>query len=124
MENAVNKNAYVLSEEELWSLQKYGVRYVVDGDMVVKQTFFGYGATLADTGYVVVGVDENDRYLLADAVVWEDVCRNGSAQDEGAGHDDGQGGEVGVGLCSRKEDDSLVCPPGADGDDHVFVDGV
>ena len=26
------KNAYVLNEEELWSLQKYGVRYVVDGD--------------------------------------------------------------------------------------------
>lgn len=80
--NVMYKNSYVLNEEELWSLQKYGVRYVVDGDMIVKQVCLQPVLPLVDTRFVLIGVDGRDRYLLADAVVWEDVCRNGSAQDE------------------------------------------
>lgn len=126
------RNGYVLDKESLRILRLHGVRYVVQSvnssgateDMVMKQTFFGYGATLADTGYVVVGVDEHDRYLLADAAVWAELHREGLAKKEAAVYDDGPSADARVGLSSREEDNLLICSPRADSDNHVFVDDV
>ena len=118
------RNGYVLDKESLRILRLHGVRYVVQSDMVMKQTFFGYGTSLADTGYVVVGVDEHDRYLLADAAVWAELIRECLAKKKAAVYDDGQSADARVGLSSREEDNLLICSPRADSDNHVFVDGV
>lgn len=103
-------NGYVLDKESLRILRQYGTRYVVQSvkkwrfttDTVMKQTFFGYGTPLADTGYVVVGVDEHNRYLLADAAVWAELIREGLAKKEAAVYDDGPSVDVRVGLSSRE----------------------
>lgn len=121
-------NAILIDVDALRELMMYHTRVVLVNKCLVQQDYW-FPRRVVGSDLMLVGVQKRlaatgSVMLVARGEDVRAVEAERLAQAEGGRNDDGTGGDMGVCLGGGKVDDFLPGGPGADGDNHVFVDGV